>query len=276
MITGIIGTGNMGTILIESLITSGFLNQNQLIINNRTHVKAESLKEKYPGICVAHSSVEIAKSAKLIFICVKPHEIHPLIEIMEPHLTAEQCLVTITSPLSPKQLERMVPCSCARLIPSITNRAQSGASILTFGESCKKEWQEHLHQLAASFSRPLQIETQYTRVTSDIVSCGPAFFSYLARSFIDAAVLHTGINQEQATELTQSMLIGLGELLNKQYFTLPALQEKVCVKGGITGEGIKVLDKELEGVFKRLFEATEKKFEEDLGEIEEQFGVTYY
>lgn len=276
MITGIIGTGNMGTILIESLITSGFLNQNRLIINNRTLVKAESLKEKYPGICVAHSSVEIAKSAKLIFICVKPHEIHPLIEIMEPHLTAEQCLVTITSPLSPKQLERMVPCSCARLIPSITNRAQSGASILTFGESCKDEWQEHLHQLAASFSRPLQIETQYTRVTSDIVSCGPAFFSYLARSFIDAAVLHTGINQEQATELTQSMLIGLGELLNKQYFTLPALQEKVCVKGGITGEGIKVLDKELEGVFKRLFEATEKKFEEDLGEIEEQFGVTYY
>ena len=276
MITGIIGTGNMGTILIESLITSGFLNQNRLIINNRTLVKAESLKEKYPGICVAHSSVEIAKSAKLIFICVKPHEIHPLIEIMEPHLTAEQCLVTITSPLSPKQPERMVPCSCARLIPSITNRAQSGASILTFGELCKDEWQEHLHQLAASFSRPLQIETQYTRVTSDIVSCGPAFFSYLARSFIDAAVLHTGINQEQATELTQSMLIGLGELLNKQYFTLPALQEKVCVKGGITGEGIKVLDKELEGVFKRLFEATEKKFEEDLGEIEEQFGVTYY
>ena len=276
MITGIIGTGNMGTILIESLITSGFLNQNRLIINNRTLVKAESLKEKYPGICVAHSSVEIAKSANLIFICVKPHEIHPLIEIMEPHLTAEQCLVTITSPLSPKQLERMIPCSCARLIPSITNRAQSGASILTFGESCKEEWQDHLHRLAASFSRPLQIETQYTRVTSDIVSCGPAFFSYLARSFIDAAVLHTGINQEQATELTQSMLIGLGELLNKQYFTLPALQEKVCVKGGITGEGIKVLDKELEGVFKRLFEATEKKFEEDLGEIEEQFGVTYY
>jgi len=276
MITGIIGTGNMGTILIESLITSGFLNQNRLIINNRTLVKAESLKEKYPGIHVAHSSVEIAKSANLIFICVKPHEIHPLIEILEPHLTAEQCLVTITSPLSPKQLERMVPCSCARLIPSITNRAQSGASILTFGESCKEEWKEHLHQLAASFSRPLQIETQYTRVTSDIVSCGPAFFSYLARSFIDAAVLHTGINQEQATELTQSMLIGLGELLNKQHFTLPALQEKVCVKGGITGEGIKVLDKELEGVFKRLFEATEKKFEEDLGEIEEQFGVTYY
>ncbi len=276
MITGIIGTGNMGTILVESLIASGFLNENQLIVSNRTPAKAESLKVRYPGISIADSSVEIAKSADIIFLCVKPHEMHPLLEIMEPHLTAEQCLVTITSPLSPKQLERTVPCSCARLIPSITNRALSGASILTFGESCKGEWQSYLRQLASSFSRPLQIETQYTRVSSDIVSCGPAFFSYLARSFIDAAVLHTGIKQEQATELTQSMLIGLGELLNKQHFTLPALQEKVCVKGGITGEGIKVLDKELEGVFKQLFEATEKKFEEDLGEIEEQFGVPYY
>ncbi len=276
MITGIIGTGNMGTILVESLITSGFLNQEQVMINNRTPFKAAVLKEKYPGISIASSSVETAKSADLIFLCVKPHEMHPLLEIMEPHLTAEQCLVTITSPLSPRQLEKTVRCSCARLIPSITNRALSGASILTFGESCTEKWQQLLHDLASSFSRPLQIETRYTRVTSDIVSCGPAFFSYLARSFIDAAVLHTGINKEQATELTQSMLIGLGELLNQQHFTLPALQEKVCVKGGITGEGIKVLDEELEGVFKRLFEATEKKFEEDVGEVEEQFGVPYY
>ena len=88
MITGIIGTGNMGTILVESLITSGFLNQEQVMINNRTPFKAAVLKEKYPGISIASSSVETAKSADLIFLCFKPHEMHPLLEILEPHLTA--------------------------------------------------------------------------------------------------------------------------------------------------------------------------------------------
>jgi competence protein ComER len=53
---------------------------------------------------------------------------------------------------------------------------------------------------------------------------------------------------------------------------LPTLQEKVCVKGGITGEGIKVLEAELGDVFEHLFQATHRKFEEDLALILQQFS----
>jgi competence protein ComER len=53
---------------------------------------------------------------------------------------------------------------------------------------------------------------------------------------------------------------------------LPTLQEKVCVKGGITGEGIKVLEAEIGNVFEHLFQATHKKFDEDLAHIEQQFS----
>ena len=68
------------------------------------------------------------------------------------------------------------------------------------------------------------------------------------------------------------MLIGLGELLKKGYYTLPTLQEKVCVKGGITGEGIGVLEDGIGDIFEKLFQATHSKFNEDLEIVAKQFS----
>ena len=70
--------------------------------------------------------------------------------------------------------------------------------------------------------------------------------------------------KKQPRSLASEMLIGLGELLRKGYYTLPTLQEKVCVKGGITGEGIKVLENEIGDMFEQVFQATHLKFEDDL------------
>ena len=79
--------------------------------------------------------------------------------------------------------------------------------------------------------------------------------------------------KNKATILASEMLIGLGELLRKGYYTLPTLQEKVCVKGGITGEGIEVLEKELGNIFEHLFQATHLKFEDDLADIKKQYTI---
>ena len=72
------------------------------------------------------------------------------------------------------------------------------------------------------------------------------------------------------------MLIGLGDLLSKGIYTLPTLQEKVCVKGGITGEGIKVLEaSKIDETFADVFRATHEKFAEDIEEIEKQFRYPF-
>ncbi|WP_026693932.1 late competence protein ComER [Peribacillus kribbensis] len=273
---GVIGTGNMGTILIESLLDSGAVAPGNFIITNRSLAKADHLKAAFPEIHVETSPEKTAIKADLLFICVKPLDMFPIIQSISPYLAPEKCLVSITSPISVDQLESQVPCSCARMIPSITNRALAGVSLLSFGKSCTDEWEEKVRSLAASISRPVPISNGITRVSSDIVSCGPAFFSYLARRFIEGACAATKIDEETATELTENMLIGLGELLKKGFYTLPALEEKVCVKGGITGEGIKIMEQELGDVFNHLFEATHAKFSHELEKTEEQYEVPYF
>ncbi len=270
---GIVGTGNMGRILAEALIDGNAIPPSSITVTNRTQQKALKLKEAYPEISVVSSPEEVVSRADAIFICVKPHDIFPLLKGIGGNIAAEKCLISITSPVSVEQLESIVPCSVARAIPSITNRALAGISLLTYGGGCTVEWRNQLTEWFSSISCPVEIDNSITRVSSDIISCGPAFFSFIIQKFIEAAVKKTDIDQDTATEMASGMLIGLGELLKKEHYTLPALQEKVCVKGGVTGEGIKILEQEIGEMFEHLFEATHKKFEEDLSRTFEQFGL---
>jgi competence protein ComER len=269
---GIIGTGNMGRILAEALIDGNAVSPSSMMITNRTLAKALDIQKIYPGLAIGHNAIDVAENSDAIFICVKPHNMLEVVERINPVLSKDKCIISITSPISVEQLERKVDCSVIRIIPSITNRALAGVSLFTYGTRCSAEWKNALNALFKKVSVPVEIEENVTRVASDIVSCGPAFFSHLVQSFISAAVKETEIDEETATVLASEMLIGLGELLSKNHYTLPTLQEKVCVKGGITGEGIKVLDSETGDMFEKIFQATHKKFEEELEKVQEQFG----
>ncbi|MGJ7921441.1 late competence protein ComER [Neobacillus sp. LXY-4] len=273
MKTGVIGIGNMGRILTEALLEEKAISPSSLTIMNRTKKKALELKNIYSDISVVDTAKDLSICSDLIFLCLKPLDIYWVIQEISPHLTKDKCIVSITSPISVNQLESIVPCSVVRAIPSITNRAKAGVSLLTFGSNCSVKWKTTMERLFRKISVPIEIEDNVTRVASDIVSCGPAFFSYLTQRFILAAVRKTDIDQETAVTLASEMLIGLGELLKKGHFTLPTLQEKVCVKGGITGEGIKVLEEELGDVFEHVFAATHLKFKEEVQKISKQYPI---
>ncbi|MCH1625005.1 late competence protein ComER [Fredinandcohnia quinoae] len=271
---GIIGTGNMGNILIEAFIESDAVPPSNFTITNRTIQKAETIKINYPTINVVSTGEEVVTSSDLIFICVKPLEIYPLLQRLSSCLSINKCIVSITSPVSVEQLESVVDCQVARVIPSITNRALSGVSLFTFGNSCTLQYREYLEDLFKQISTPVQIDNEITRVASDIVSCGPAFFSYLLQKFINGAVNETKISEEQATVLASEMIIGMGKLLEKEIFTLPTLQQKVCVKGGVTGEGIKALEENIGDLFEKMYQNTHSKYDEDIYEVNKQFNET--
>ncbi len=260
----------MGTILIESFINGKAVKQEQLFITNRTLEKAYNIQKRYPDIHVMATNEEVAKHATIVFICTKPLHMPAVLKELRPHLTDDHCIVSITSPISVQQLESLVPCHVIRVIPSITNRALAGSSLITVSERCANAYRATIEQLFRSISRPIYIDEPITRIASDLTSCGPAFFSYLIQKFIDAAVQQTSITKEQATTLATDMIIGLGALLEQQLYTLPTLQEKVCVKGGITGAGIDVLEKEVGDLFVHIFQKTHEKFDEEKEKVRQQ------
>lgn len=81
-------------------------------------------------------------------------------------------------------------------------------------------------------SHPLQIESDITRVASDIVSCGPAFMSYLIQRFIDAAVSETSVSKQDAILMCKEMLVGMGKLLETELYTCLHYRKRFALKAG--------------------------------------------
>ncbi|MFM1655377.1 late competence protein ComER [Brevibacillus sp. B_LB10_24] len=263
MQVGFIGTGSMGAILIDAFIAAHSLTPDKIIAFNRTPDKLTNLAARHPGLRAANSNAEVAKESDIVLLCVKPLEYRQALEELGDTLTEQKILVTITSPVQLVQLEELVPCAVVRAVPSITNAARSGLTLIEFGQRATDGQRRLVLSLFSRISQPLEVSERFLRIASDLSSCGPAFLSYLLQQMIQAAVDETGISRESATFLTTQMVMGFADLLRQDVFSLPSLQERVCVPGGITGEGLIPLQEHLPGVFQEVFRRTHAKFAED-------------
>jgi competence protein ComER len=271
MNVGFIGTGSMGSILIESFIQSGALKPQDITASNRTKSKADRLAEAYPGLQTSTSNTEVVLRSELIFLCIKPLEFKNVVDEISKAVTSKQIIVSITSPVLIELLQEHLSCKIAKVIPSITNFECSGASLCMYGSRMTSEDQILVKNLLSYISTPIVIAEEYTRVTSDISSCGPAFISFFLQKFIDAAVAETGIPRSEATGLASEMLLGTGKLITSGGFTPDSLQQRVSVPGGITAEALKMMEREMHGLFNQLIRTTHAKYDEDLEKVESLF-----
>ncbi|TCZ77256.1 late competence protein ComER [Paenibacillus albiflavus] len=268
---GFIGTGSMGSILIDAFIHSGALLPTDMVISNRTIDKAKQLADKHTGLEVAKSNIEVMLKCDLIFLCVKPKEYKNVIDEIRTISLDSQIIVSITSAVLIEHLEEWLPCKIAKVIPSITNYVRSGATLCMYSERMLEEDVRVIEDLLAYISKPLRVDEAYTRICSDISSCGPAFMAFFLQKFIDAAILKTGISRELATELASEMLYGTGMLLTSGGMDPTTLQQKVSVPGGITAEGLSMMENELDGMFIELVHTTHAKYEEELAKVKSLF-----
>ncbi|WP_263560613.1 late competence protein ComER [Paenibacillus polymyxa] len=273
MKVGFIGTGSMGSLLIESFIHSDALKPQQILASNRTYSKVTELARRYPGLHAAQSNRETAAESDILFICVKPLESKTVTDEIRNVITEEQIVVSITSPVQIRILEHALKAKVSKIIPSITHQIGSGASLCIHGNRITEEDRSLLEELMSHISRPIRVKESHTRITSDFSSCGPAFLAFFMDQWIQAAVQATGIDRTELCALTGEMIIGTGKLLTEGGMTPAELQARVAVPGGITAEALALLDISLHSVFPELIRVTHNKYEEDMQKIDASFGL---
>jgi len=272
MKVGFIGTGSMGSLLIEAFLSSGALEPQDVLASNRSPHKLVQLENRHPGLQVSGSNSVTAARSDIVFLCVKPLEFKALTDEIGPCLRSDQIVVSITSPVQLVHLESVLPSKIAKVIPSITHRMKAGTSLCIFGDRLSHEDRLSLKHLLSFISVPVEISESHTRIASDFSSCGPAFLSYFIEAWIEAAVEATGIDEALVSTLAGEMLLGTGRLLTEGGFTPQELQKRVAVPGGITAEALNHLRCSLEGVFERLITTTHNKYDEDLSKLDLLFG----
>lgn len=264
---GFIGAGSMGSLLVEAFIRAGAMRPEDIAVSSRTRAKAEALAQRYAGLCVAPSNADVAKQADLLFLCIKPADYGAVLNEIAPIVRPEQIAVSITSPVTLAQLERLLPCKAVKIIPSIANAAHAGALLLMWGKRLESGDRDLLSSLFGTIGRLVEIREEDVRAASDISSCGPAFFAYLLGAFADAAAQQSGMARQTAIALASEMLLGTARLLLEHGYTTSELQARVSVPGGITAAALETLQSETGDAFAAVLRVTHAKFQEDLEKV---------
>lgn len=250
----------MGSMLIRAFLQSTPSSDLiEVVACNRSPEKLAHLKSRHPQLEVAATPAETVERSDIVFLCVKPGDARAVIDQILPALREDHYFISINSKVSIAEMEAQLPCRVAKVIPSITQVAMSGVSLVMYGERLCEAERHAVESLMERISKPYEVAEEDLRVCSDLSSCGPAFLALLLREFALAAVRQGGIPRDLADSLVKDMTLGVGKLLTQEGFEFEDIIRRVAVPGGITAEGIKVLQPSLHGVFDQLLVTTRSK-----------------
>jgi len=241
----------MGGMLTRKFIESGKVLPGDVFIYNRTPGKMDNLVNNYGATGCAENS-EVAEKSDIVFICVKPAEIKDILFEIRSSLNEKKTVVSVASDVPLAKLSEWTGTAVVRVIPSITSECMAGISVLVFGEEIQGAVKEEILSLFSSISRPYVTTEDNISLLSDLTSSSPAIIVSIMQQYALAAVSRGGISKEDAEFLVRETFIGTANLLSGKNYDFSSLISGVATEGGITAEGLAVIEKEIPEVFDKV------------------------
>lgn len=239
---GFIGTGSMGSMLIQQVIGSGKIAPSDITASSKTGKSSRALADK-TGITAVPDNRTVAADAQVLFICVKPLEVRDVLREIRGELNRDILLISIAACVSIENLEAWAgdKVRCVRIIPSVTAEKNAGISLVAWGRGVKPEDKTLILGLLNSIGAAVETEEENFEVCTNLTSCGPALIAAMMQEFCSAAVRTGTIRPELAEYLVTETMTGTSRILAGGQMTFDDVVERVATKGGSTEEGVKVL-----------------------------------
>ena len=119
---GFIGYGSMARMLIDGFLSSKVITPNQVIVSTRSKEKLEVLSTKWAGIRLAKDNKAVAHESKILFLCVKPLEILPVLVEIKDSLHADTHLVSMAVGVTLGDLQAFFNGRVTKLIPVLPQK----------------------------------------------------------------------------------------------------------------------------------------------------------
>jgi len=257
--TGFIGYGSMGRMLINGFLKSGILSPKETVISNRTMAKIENLAQEWQGITLTTDNRKAAGESELLFICVRPLDVLPVLREIKSNLKGSTHLVSIAGCVTINDIESQFPGQVTKVIPSVTSEVGEGISLVCHNPKVTGYGIEGIEKLLGAISRVVHVRENDFEVAADFTSCAPGMIAAIFDCFVRAGLKHTEIESDAAQKLIIATLFGTAKVMTEKGIGFSGLIERVATKGGITEEGVKVLNNHLPAVFDEVFFKTLSK-----------------
>jgi pyrroline-5-carboxylate reductase len=256
---GFIGYGNMGGAVVRALLGDGSLRESEVIVYNRTASRLESLRTCFPQVRIAGSMREAASNVDALFICVHTPVVPEVLSEIDGSVASGTHLVTINGGIGIADIESSYDGAVSKVIPSISIEVGRGFTLISHGRKVSGAQASALESLFSRSGRVKVLPEEKLGIATDLTSCGPGFMAEMIAQFALSGAKAGSIDDHEAIEMATETMLGTALMMADGRSSPDALAERVATKGGITEQGLLVLERDLPRVFDQMFEATRRK-----------------
>ena len=268
---GFIGYGSMGSMITEGFLSSKVVEPDEIIVSNRTKSKLDDIKSEYPEIEITGNNVYLAGQCDKIFIFVGTSAVKEVINEIKEELSEDSHITYIAAALTMENLKGVFPGKITKVIPSLTSKVNEGVSLVCHNEKVTEEDANFVNNLFNSISNVKIIEEEDFEAGSDLTSCAPAFIAEIFMKFAEAGSKNSNFTPREAEDMVIKTLYGTAKLIHEGNMSFEEVISRVATKGGITEEGVKILEKELPDTFDKLLKTTLAKNKKIKAELNNNF-----
>jgi pyrroline-5-carboxylate reductase len=242
---GFIGLGNMATAMIGGIVQKGLVRPEEILGSARTRESVQKAVDTF-GISGAENNLEVAKSADILVLSVKPQMYEKVITEIKDVIKQETIIVSIAPGKSISWLaglfgflngaERIVRC-----MPNTPALVGEGCTGVCFGAGIDAPGKEKVMDILNSFGKAIEISEHLMDTVVGVSGSSPAYVFVLIEAMADAAVAD-GMPRNQAYEFAAQAVYGSAKMVLETGMHPAQLKDMVCSPGGTTIEAVRVLE----------------------------------
>lgn len=259
---GVIGCGNMGSILVDAIVSNGIFPPSSIYISDVREKRLKKLEKEFGVIPL--DSKTLTEKSEIVIIAVKPYDVKDVITEIKDNLFPSTTLISIAAGISTKKIEKYLSgknIPVIRVMPNINVKVKAG--IIPY---CAGRYRKGSCGIAEKIFSPLGIvfklpESKFDLITA-ISGSGPGFLFYIAEC-IKKICREKGLPGKQATLITQYLFYGSGRMLFESKQQPEKLKAAVTSPGGTTQAGLDVFEKEkFPFILRKVIDSAEKRSKE--------------
>lgn len=260
---GIIGIGNVGSMLLHKLIELDLLEEKNIYVANRSKEKLDSLEKKYPALNICDSNEKLAQCCNNILLCVEPLNLSNVLLEIQPYLNDSKYLMVSTSMVAHKDIYKFHKGSITLFMPTLISMVNGGVTLAYHNNHVNNQEKMLFESIMQKFSEVKILSEEDINLSQNLTASFPGFFAEIMLEFVKAASKRSNnVSDEELEHMLLVSLLGASRLLLEKNMSFEETINRVSTKGGITFEGVKVFNEKLPDVFDAALTASMKRYEE--------------
>ena len=219
----IIGTGNIGRLLLKRLLSSG-VRPDHIVIHDSDPLRIESVV-KESGACALSLTEDAFRSVDIILIATPPKAIKGLLSLTSGWLKPHQLIISFANAVSLKRLEALIPPDVAviRVVPNVPSLIGEGLNPVVYGNRITTEAKALVEELLGILGKTISVRDDQMNWLVGLTGASMRSVLPVLEGLIKAGT-EAGLTPVQARDTAARVMLGTASLVLQTGLTFEELK----------------------------------------------------